>query len=280
LAAFTCARLGGGPAPFSSGLRQNTGTKAPRQSAKTPKRPAGWQRVTPSSTGATDGNRDSFPGSGPEGDTVFVSTILGHDGGKNVLLPTTVRLRLTTDLAVMNMTRLRNGHPALTIRFTRKLRKKEIHMATIRTAILAIGILGAFAGILEARGLPAFMGQAQNFADGASFSNNMGRVVNYAATTKQWCIAIPMSADSNTNPKTISPSISIYAPDINHVPQCNFWSTDGWGNLVASSGWLSPSTMGQNVSMSMGTFTTYWGNAPYFACCNLPYGARFNSIGY
>jgi hypothetical protein len=153
---------------------------------------------------------------------------------------------------------------------------EDIMGAIVRNAIMIVGvfgILGAIAGSGEARSVSAFMGQAQSFADGSSFYNTRGIVVGNSATTKQWCLAMPVE----TNNHTIY--VWVKSPDINHNIQCQAWALSGSGTITWAGGWLSPPTMGVNYSMNLGTVSVI-ANGGLYACCNMPQGAAWDSANW
>jgi len=74
------------------------------------------------------------------------------------------------------------------------------------SVIAGIAVIGATSSS-DARSLTAFMGQPQAPADYSCFTNNGGSVTNTCATTKQYCVTLPVDGSNHIV------EVTVLAPD-------------------------------------------------------------------
>jgi len=146
---------------------------------------------------------------------------------------------------------------------------------------VATSVIAGLAGVAviaatstsEARSLTAFMGQPQAPADYACFTNNGGSVTNACATTKQYCVTLPVDGSNHIV------EVTVLAPDINHNIAC-FAQANARDNTNAGfTGLKSPGIFGSAQVLSFPTLTVPTAGSLY-VCCNIAQTARLHSVNY
>lgn len=146
----------------------------------------------------------------------------------------------------------------------------------LRTAAMLVGLLAILVGFAdrsEARSASAFMGQAQSFADGSSFYNTRGVVLNGGATTKQFCAALPVDSAGHTV------VVSVRAPDLNHEISCAAGTVDANGNTTGGGNWYQPSQTGVNISVTLDSLSVPTGGG-LNVCCNMSPTSAWNTTSW
>ena len=139
-------------------------------------------------------------------------------------------------------------------------------MKVLRCGI-AIALVGgavvALTSVSEATSVPAFIGQPQQAADYACFTNTFGRVSNVCTTTRQFCMALPVTSGSHTV------QVSAQAADVNHNVSCFAQAvTSDFFDAGHTPSPVSPATFPGIQLLNLGTFNLP-ANAYLFACCNI-----------
>lgn len=125
----------------------------------------------------------------------------------------------------------------------------------------------------KATSLSAFAGQPQAPADYACFTNAFGSVRNDCATTKRYCVALPVSSSVHT----IQPTV--LAPNISHNIACEASAVNQSVSTLTATGLRSPSSFGVPQTLTLGTLSVPNFGA-LFLCCDLSPSSRLLTINY
>jgi hypothetical protein len=138
-------------------------------------------------------------------------------------------------------------------------------------AMLTIGAGIGLTPSSEARSVSGFLGQPQNPADYACFSNGNGIVFNTCATTKRFCVALPIDTSSSTVTVTIAGSASGPA-------RCFAQSVNRAGAFVAVTPTVSE-PLWPPVTRLLGTLSVPFAGG-FYTCCDLPTNAQLASVNW
>lgn len=144
----------------------------------------------------------------------------------------------------------------------------------IGLAVLSVLVFSAaLTGNSEARSFSAFLGQAQNPADYTCFTNSGGAVTNRCATTRRFCVALPVDSNGHTVEATM------YSPDSAHFTGCFAQAMNRYGAGTSWTGMRYTSTVGAHQVVTLGSLNVPNAGALY-ACCDIPTGGVVDAFNY